>query len=281
MSKSLIAAKFAVCVMVIAPPALLLADCPDGTRPTSAEEQKVWLAEMAALKAALPQAQAGWQLDAPALFTSAPSSVCKGLHLVAGYDATYTSAEIRKQNQERERQFDARINEVKELPADKQKEADDLYRQASQLGYKSIAEVKNKNQAEADRLRAEANKLYAASKAIRTAYFDSVGDQIKAITDEQLAAHISPDVKVHLLVRDEPGDWNAAGKTDAHLPGVAKAYYATDHSLLLALGPVADGHRVWVRLEGARQNVETIARTFAAPRSPDLAATAAAPSGTK
>lgn len=275
MSKTTTAVKAVFCVLVLAPPILMWADCPEGARSTTAEEQKTYLAEMAALKAALPAAPAGWQVDAPALFTAGPSMVCKGLKVVAGYDATYTSLEIRKQNQEREKQFEARIEALRQLPPDKQKEADDLYRQGSQLGYKSIAELRNKNQAEADRLRAEANNLYAESKAIRAAHLDSVSAQIQAVSDEQRASYVNPDVKVHLLVREEGGDWNASGSERAQIPGITKAYYAPDHSLILFLGGVADGHPAWVRLEGSRNATESVARLFSQSGARNMTASSA------
>lgn len=264
--------KAALCVLVLAPPVWVWADCPEGARSTTPDEQRTYLAEMAALKAALPAAPTGWQVDGPALLATGPTMVCKGSKAVAGYDATYTSLEIRKQNQEREKQFESRMNALRVLPPDKQKEADDLYRQGSQLGYKSIAELKNKNQAEADRLRAEANKLYAESKAIRAAHLDSVSAQIRAVGDEQRASYVNPDVRVHLLVREEAGDWNASGSERAEIAGISKAYFVPDHALILFLGRVAAGHPAWARLEGNRAAMEGIARLFSQSGAKELSA---------
>ena len=136
-------------------PQLLFADCPEGVRPTTAAEQSEYLALLPVLRNALPASPAGLQVKADPLFTTAPNSVCKGSPLVASYGATYTFTDQADRNQASAREHEARIQALQKLSPEEQKQADDLYHQGSQLGYRSIAEQKNHNQAEADRLRHE------------------------------------------------------------------------------------------------------------------------------
>lgn len=240
---------------------ILFADCPEGTRPTTDNEQQSYISNMQALKAAIPNAPEGWELQPVKTFSNAPSSVCKGSKPLAAVDATYISVAERKQNDERSRQYDARIEALRKLSPEEQKEADTLYHQGSDLGYKSIAELKNKNQAEADRLRAEANKAYVASKAIQREHLDKVIPQLNAIGEEKRAAYVNPEVHVHLIVRDLAQDQTV--KTEpAQIDGVTRAYYTPDKILSLSLGSSADGQPVWAQIQGDRKQAETIARLF-------------------
>ena len=241
---------------------ILFADCPEGTRPTTAVEQQHYEANMQALKAALPNAPDGWQLQPAQFIPGAPTSVCKGSKPVPAVDATYVSLTERKQNEERNREFETRINALRKLSPEEQKEADTLYHQGSDLGYKSIAELKNKNQAESDRLRAEANKAYAASKAIQQAHLEKVLPQIRQLQEEQRAATVSPDVRVHLMVRDLAQDQKTVKTESVHIDGFAKAYYTPDKTLTISLGSSPDGQPVWAQIQGDRKQVEAVARLF-------------------
>ncbi|HXS76747.1 MAG TPA: hypothetical protein VN753_11265 [Terracidiphilus sp.] len=210
-----------VYTILISGAGILFADCPEGARPTTEAEQQSYLTRIQALKTSLPNAPEGWELQQVKTFTSAPTSVCKGLKPVAAIDATYISVSDRKLNDERSRQYDARIEALRKLSPEEQKEADTLYHQGSDLGYKSIAELKNKNQAEADRLRAEANKAYAASKAIQQVHLEKVFPQMRAIEDEKRAAYVNPEVHVHILVRDLAQDHKTVKTEPAHIEGIA------------------------------------------------------------
>jgi hypothetical protein len=242
---------------------ILFADCPEGSRPTTELEQQHYVANMEALKAAVPNAPEGWELQPGKFFPGAPSSVCKGSKPVAAFDAAYVSLAQRKQNEERGREYEARIANLRKLSPEEQKEADSLYHQGSELGYKSIAELKNKNQAESDRLRAEANKAYAASRAVQTAHLEKVLPQIRALQEEQQAGFVNPEVKVHIIVRDLAADQRSVKSEPTHFEGIAKAYYAADKTLAISLGVSPDGQPVWVQLQGDRKQVETVARQFA------------------
>jgi hypothetical protein len=251
-----------VYALLISGAGILFADCPEGVRATTDVEQQNYAANTQALKAAIPNAPDGWELQPVKFFPSAPTSVCKGSKPVAAVDATYISAVERKLNEERSRQYESRIEALRKLSPEEQKEADTLYHQGSDLGYKSIAELKNKNQAEADRLRAEANKAYAASKAIQQAHLEKVFPQIRAIEDEKRAAYVNPEVHVHLLVRDVAQDQRTVKTEPVRLDGVVKAYYTPDKTLSISLGSSPDGQPVWAQIQGDRKEVETIARLF-------------------
>lgn len=251
-----------VYTILISGAGILFADCPEGARPTTDAEQQSYLANMQALKAAIPDAPESWELQPVKTFPNAPTSVCKGSKPVAAIDAIYVSIADRKQNDERSRQYDARIEALRKLSEDEQKEADTLYHQGSDLGYKSIAELKNKNQAEADRLRGEANKAYAASKAIQRAHLDKVFPQISAMEDEKRAAYVNPEVHVHLIVRDVAQDYRTVKIEAAKIEGITKAYYTPDKTLSLSLGSSADGQPVWAQIQGDRKQVEKVARLF-------------------
>ena len=251
-----------VYTLLISGAGILFADCPEGTRPTTEAEQQIYRSSVQVLRAAIPDAPEGWELQPVKLSTNAPSSVCKGSKPAAAVDATYLSITDRKQNEERSRQYDARIEALRKLSPEEQKEADTLYHQGSDLGYKSIAELKNKNQAEADRLRAEANKAYAASKAIQRAHMDKVFPQISAIEDEKRAVYVNPEVHLHLTVRDVAQDQKIVKTEPVHLEGVTKAYYMPDKTLSVSVGTSADGQPVWAQIQGDRKQAETVARLF-------------------
>ena len=244
---------------------ILLADCPEGVRATTESEQQSYSADMQSLKAAIPNAPDGWELQPIKFLAVAPTSVCKGSEPVAAVDATYISLTERKQNEERDRQYQARIDALRKLPPEEQKEADTLYHQGSELGYKSIAEVKNKNQAEADKLRAEANKAYAASKAIQQAHLEKVFPQIRAIEDEKRAAYANPEVRVHLIVRDLAQDQKTVKTEPIRIDGVGRAYYTPEKTLVVSLGFSAVGKPIWAQIQGDRKQAETVARLLGQP----------------
>ena len=251
-----------VYTLLISGAGILFADCPEGARPTTEAEQQDYLTNVQALKTAIPNAPDGWELQPVKTFPTAPTSVCKGSKLVAAVEATYLSVTERKQNDERGRQYDARVEALRKLSPEEQKEADTLYHEGSDLGYKSIAELKNKNQAEADRLRAAANQAYAASKAIEGVHLDKVFPQMNAIEDERRAAYVNPEVHVHLIVRDLAQDQKTVKTEPVQIEGVTRAYYTPDKTLSISLGASSDGQPVWAQIQGDRKQAETVARLF-------------------
>jgi hypothetical protein len=249
-------------IVLVSGSGILFADCPEGSRPTTDIEQQHYVANLQALKAILPSAPDGWALQPAQIIPGAPTSVCKGSKPVAAIDATYVSLMGRKENEERNRDYEARIDALRTLSPEDQRQADTLYHQGSDLGYKSIAELKNKNQAESDRLRAEANKAYAASKAIRQAHLEKVSSLIRALEDERQAANVSPDVRVHVVVHDLALDQKTVMTESVQIEGVAKAYYSPEKTLTISLGSSLDGKPVWVQIQGDRKQAEVVGRLF-------------------
>jgi hypothetical protein len=247
---------------IVLTPSALFADCPEGVRQTSAAEQQNFMATLNAIKAAVPAAPEGWQMQAPNIpYTSGPTSVCKGSKLVAGYDATYTSAVRLKENQERQKLRDAQVQALQQLPADKQQEADDLYHEGSALGYKSIAALKEKNADEAARLREEANKKYAASKTIKQAHLEEASSRIGELMNAPQFAYLNPEVKAHIVVLDPA---NSPSKLEAvQVPGVSTAFFDRQKTLMLSFGRTASGGAIWVELQGDREPVMLVASLFA------------------
>ena len=241
-------------------PPLLFADCPEGVRPTTAAEQSEYLAVLPVLRNALPASPAGLQVKADPLFTTAPNSVCKGSPLVASYGATYTFTDQADRNQASAREHEARIQALQKLSPEEQKQADDLYHQGSQLGYRSIAEQKNHNQAEADRLRAEANKFYAQSKAIQSEHLQKVFPQMKAVLDDQQASYVSPEVRVQTFVRTPATAPKIAAARPVRIEGAKSAYYSDDKTLNVQLGAAPGGQQIWARLNGDKKLLENMAR---------------------
>jgi hypothetical protein len=256
---------------IVLTPSALYADCPEGSRNTTAAEQQNFMNTMNAIKAAIPPAPAGWDLQVPNTpYTTGPSTVCQGSKLVAGYDATYTSAERLKQNQERQKQRDARVQALQQLPSDKQKEADALSKEGSTLGYKSIAALKEKNADEAARLREEANKKYAESRAIKQAHLQEIGPKITEIMNADQAAYLNPEVKAHIVVLDSA---NSPSKGEVvQIPGVSSAFFDREKTLTLSFGRDSFGGVIWVQLHGDREPVMAVANLFASSSLRTLAA---------
>src|SRR3954447_24197230 len=75
-----------VYTVLISGAGILFADCPEGARPTTEAEQQGYLANIQALKAEIPNAPEGWELQPVKTFPNAPTSVCKGSKPVAAVD---------------------------------------------------------------------------------------------------------------------------------------------------------------------------------------------------
>lgn len=242
-------------------PAVLRADCPDGTRATTEAERQEYMRVLDVLKA-VPPAPAGWQLRTSRFNeTKAPMSVCKGpMKSVNPFEVTYVSTEQEERNEQVRRENDARIAALRRLSPDEQKQFDDFNRQGMQLSGQSGAARRNKNPAEADRLLKEAKEFYAKSRAIRQAHAEKVAPEISAI-DGDISKYGNPEVQVQVAVdnRDIKAD---SGAEKVEIPGVSLAFFDRKNALLMSFGRDAAGHNIWARLEGDRERVLTIARLF-------------------
>ena len=242
-------------------PAVLRADCPDGTRTTTEAERQEYIRIFNALKA-VPPAPVGWQLRTSRSNESeAPESVCKGpMQSVNPYEVTYVSTEQEKLNEQYRRENNARIAALRKLFPDEQKQIDDFNRQGMQLSGQSGAARRNKNPAEADRLLKEAKEFYAKSKAIRQAHADKVAPEIRAIEGDR-SKYGNPEVRVQLAV-DNLDTKADSGAEKVEIPGVSLAFFDRQNRLVMSFGRDAAGHNIRARLEGDRERVLTIARLF-------------------
>ncbi len=251
-------------------PAVLRADCPSGARDTTEAERQEYIRTLNAVKA-VPAAPAGWQLQTPRYAPdAAPTYVCKGLKLtIQPYAVTYVSLEQQELNAREQREKNARMDALRTLPPDQQKQADDFTRQGMQLSGQS-AKARKTDPAEATRLLAQAKEFYAKSAAIHQAHRDKTGPQIRAI-DSERGNYRNPDVKVNLAVDDLPVIANSRSEK-VQIPGVLLAFFNERTDLVMSFGRDAAGRNVRLWLEGDRERVLTIARLLAGSSLRALAA---------
>ncbi len=253
-------------------PAVLRADCPNGSRTTSDAERQAYMAALNALKA-VPPAPAGWQLQLPKFgYVEAPTYTCKGLNLTAEYEVTYVSIEQKRLNEQRYGDGNARISALEKLSPEEQKQIADFTRQGSQLGYQARTAQKNKNPEEAARLSDQASEFYAKAKAIRQAHMEKVRPQVKSIQDDYYANHIKPEVKVHLVVDDKPIVASGSGVEKVQIAGVPLAFFDRYECLVMSFGRDAAGRNVRVEIQGVRELVLTVGRLFSESSLRTLAA---------
>jgi hypothetical protein len=242
-------------------PAVLRADCPDGTRATTEAERQEYLRILNTLNA-VPPAPEGWKLrTSRSNETKAPMTVCKGpMQSVNPYEVTYVSTEQEKLNEQYRRENNARIAALRKLSPDEQKQFDDFNRQGMQLSGQSGAARRNQNPSEADRLLKEAKEFYAKSRAIQQAHADKVAPEIRAIEGDR-SKYGNPEVQVQLAIDNLPTAVDS-GAEKVEIPGVSLAFFDRQNALVMSFGRDTAGHNIRARLEGDRERVLTIARLF-------------------
>ena len=248
-------------------PAVLRADCPNGSRTTSDAERQAYMAALNTFKD-VPPAPAGWQLQLPRFgSTEAPTYVCKGLNLTAEYAVTYVSTEQQRLNQQRYGESNARIAALQKLFPEDQNQIAEFTRQASQLAYQARTAQKNKNPEEAARLNNQAREFSEKARAIRQAHMEKVAPQVKAIQDDFYATQVKPEVKVHLVSDDKPIVASGSGVEKVQIAGVSLAFFDRYGSLVMSLGRDAAGRNVRVEIQGVRELVLTVGRLFSESRA--------------
>ena len=242
-------------------PAVLRADCPDGTRATTEAERQGYMRILNTLNA-VPPAPVGWKLRTSRFNeTKAPMTVCKGpMKSVNPYDVTYVSTEQEKLNEQYRRENNAHIAALRKLSPDEQKQFDDFNRQGMQLNAQSGTARRNNNPTEADRLLKEAKEFYAKSRAIQQAHAEKIAPEIRAIEGDR-SKYGNPEVQVQLAV-DNLDTKADSGAEKVEIPGVSLAFFDRKNALVMSFGRDAAGHNVRARLEGDRERVLTIARLF-------------------
>jgi len=179
---------------------LLVADCVDGARNTTPEEQAFQAEVAATLRASLPPAPAGWTLEDRGLLAPA-KSVCTGTDSSrVVYSVAYTWMDAVKEQNKRSEEMQRKVAALRAIPADKLAEMNEYAKQARALQRELPKARAAANQAEVDRINAEIKELNTKSYAIKQAHMDSVMPQIMAITNEYTAAETGKTYRVHLAL---------------------------------------------------------------------------------
>lgn len=182
----------------------LAADCVDGSRNTSAEEQAYQAEVMAALRASLPPAPAGWKLEDRGVFAPA-KSVCTGSDASrAAYSASYVWMDGVAEQNKRSEEMSRKMAALRTIPTDKLNEMNEYARQGRALQREIPKARAAGDQAEVDRLNAEIKALTAKAYAIRKAHQDAIAPQVDAISNEYIKAEEgkSYTVKVSMAAND-------------------------------------------------------------------------------
>lgn len=183
---------------------VLAADCVDGSRNTSAEEQAYQADVMAALRASLPPAPAGWKLEDRGVFAPA-KSVCTGSDASrAAYSASYIWMDGVAEQNKRSEEMSRKMAALRTIPTDKLNEMNEYARQGRALQREIPKARAAGDQAEVDRLNAEIKALTAKAYAIRKAHQDAIAPQVEAVSNEYIKAEEgkSYNVKVSMAAND-------------------------------------------------------------------------------
>jgi alanyl-tRNA synthetase len=164
------------------------ADCPDGSRNTTAAEQAFYSATVEALAAAVPAAPAGWELKKTPVYKAA-SSVCKGTDSSqVVYSVRYSWTDAIKEQSQRFEEMQKKVAEIRRLPEDKAAQINELAKQSRALRREWTKARAEKNTAEAERLEKEFKALDVQGSQIKKGYEASVLPKIMEITQAHLEA---------------------------------------------------------------------------------------------
>lgn len=190
--------RLILCGLALA--AALAADCVDGARNTTPEEQAFQAEVAATLRASLPPAPAGWTLDDRGLLAPA-KSVCTGTDSSrVAYSVSYTWMDAVKEQNKRSDEMQKKVAALRALPPEKITEMNEFAKQARALQRELPKARAAANQAEVDRINAEIKELNTKAYAIKQAHMDSVMPQIMAITNEYTAAEAGKTYRVSLAL---------------------------------------------------------------------------------
>jgi hypothetical protein len=173
----------------------------DGSRDTTDAEKQFYVQTLSAVKAALPQAPAGWTLEDRNRVTP-PGMVCSSsgkLPLRNSYEVRFYSQNAIAELRRIESDFSKRIAALRQLPPDKQAAFDETGRKGRDLdrqGRKLLSTDKE----QAEKLIAEGRELSKAAHEIRQAHLKSIVPQIEAISKEQFEATKNIGTEVRLKI---------------------------------------------------------------------------------
>ncbi len=178
------------------------ADCVDGARNTTDAEKQFYTETHAALKALIPAAPAGWKLqDNSTKIVGAPGSVCLGSKapMRVTYEVRYYWQDAIADLNQKGKEFDKKIADLRQLPADKQKEFDDLGRASRDLERES-RKLKATDPAAAEQKMTESKEIWKKAREIRDTHVNSVMPQIQALTRERTELNASVNTEVRLTI---------------------------------------------------------------------------------
>ena len=177
------------------------ADCIDGSRDTTAEEKQFYVQTLDAVKAALPAAPAGWTLEDRTRI-SAPGSVCTGsgkLPLRASYEVRFFSKDAIAKLDAVEAEHRKRIAALKQLPADKQAEYDEIARTGRDLD-RQARKLMATDKEQATKLAEQSKEMTKKAHEIRQAHLASIAPQIDALSKEQYETTKDVSTEVRLKI---------------------------------------------------------------------------------
>lgn len=148
-------------------PQPLYADCLEGIRPATAAEKRFHVSTLTAVRAALPKAAAGWEMEAPPDIVE-PEVDCVGVErapMILAYAVNYRRVEGMAERVARAEQA---VQDASTLPAARQAEADRLQAQFNAVLAKMTAAFAEGRAQEAERLKVEGAALAAKLQALHT-----------------------------------------------------------------------------------------------------------------
>ncbi|HYI93718.1 MAG TPA: hypothetical protein VEX68_09255 [Bryobacteraceae bacterium] len=225
---------FTLAVLFVMPS---LADCIDGSRDTTEEEKQFYVRTMDAVKAALPAAPAGWTLEDRTRI-SAPGSVCTGsgkLPLRGSYEVRFFSKDAIAKLDAIEAEHRKRLAALKQLPADKQAEYDEVARTSRDLD-RQARKLMSTDKEQALKLAEQSKEMTKKAHEIRQAHLASIAPQIDALSKEQYEA--TKDVWTEVRLKVNVNGFNFEVPTGAETAELAKANVAlrSPKKTLLAYG---------------------------------------------
>lgn len=200
MRKRMLLFSLAGCVLV----PLVNADCLNGIRPPTEAEKTFHVSTMTALKAAIPSPPAGWRITRASPI-SGLGSVCVDagdFPAALRYDAIYFWQEGNVALSARRAENRRQEQEALALPAEQQKQADELAKRSRDLDRQARKAVAAGNKDDAGRLNQESAELAKQANAIHAAHRASVTPKMRAMVQERTAEEkvLKTEVRVEFAV---------------------------------------------------------------------------------
>jgi hypothetical protein len=215
----------------------LWADCIDGSRDTTGDEKQFYVQTLNAVKAALPTAPAGWTLEDRTRI-SPPGIVCTGsgkLPMRASYEVRFYSQNAIARLNAQEKEYRNRIAALRQLPADKQAEYEEISRKGRDLD-RQARKLMSTDKEQAAKLAEEGKELTKAAHEMRQAHLKAIGPQIDAISNEQFEATKDVGTEIHLRISVNGYNLEVENGAEAAKLADANVAFRAPKKTLLAYG---------------------------------------------